>query len=95
MIPYSESDRDAVILYIRSLKHAAGKESYYGRYYRMGSEFRAKVTADSMPLKEEDRKNLKIALHCYQIAKNAYFRNILFSHDIEMKIQECEESLGK
>ncbi len=93
VIPYSESDRDAVILYIRNLKYAAGKESYYGRYYQMGDEVRAKVTTDSAPLKEEDRKNLKIALHCYEIVKNAYFKDILFSHDIEAKIKECKERL--
>ena len=95
IIPYSEEDRDAVILYIRNLKHPIAKETYYGRYYYLGEKFRRKVGDYSMPLEEEDRKNLEVALHCYEIAKKAYFKDILFSSLVETKIQECKNILKR
>ncbi len=86
LIPYSKSDRDAIIIFIRKLECETERSSCYGRYYYMGDEFNAKMKDRESPQKEE-QKNLRVALYCYQIAKSAYIGSILGSGLIEAKIR--------
>lgn len=60
----------------------------------MGDEFRANVKEGKAPLKEEERKNLRIALYSYQIDRSAYAGSVLGSGLVETKIQECRERLS-
>ncbi len=93
IIPYSAFDRDSAILFIRAIEDKRKKSLYYGAYYEMAEVFNVKTGSRDMPLKEDERRNLEICLHSYQIIKSAYTKNILDSGIIDAKIRECQKRL--
>ena len=93
IIPYSPLERDAIILFIRGLQDTAQRSSYYSRYYKIGGEFKVKVIRYGISAGEDNRKNLEVALYCYEIAKSANNKDILSNSIIEARIKECEEAL--
>ncbi len=89
IIPYSKEDRDCVILFIKSMENDTARKSYYGRYYYMGDEFKIKAGDEKVISEKEKRRNIEIALRCYEIVKSAYIRDVLIAGFVEAKIREC------
>ena len=94
IIPYSVFDRDTIILFIRATENKRKKSLYYSAYYEMAEIFNVKAESCNTPLKKDERKNLEICLHCYQIIKSAYTKNILDSGIIDAKVREYQRRLG-
>ena len=88
LTPRSKADRDVIILFIKSFKGDEERSPYYGWYYEMAEEFKAKVKKTTHS-NEKDRGNLEIAVYCYEIVQSNYVKNVVMSGIIEAKIIEC------
>jgi len=96
LVPYNSIERDAVLLFIKSLENADERKSYYGICFYMGDEYRSKVKNFNVPLVSRDRRNLEVALNCYEIAGRAYSaKDIIVAGLVKAKIQDCKEWLRR
>ncbi len=96
LVPYSNLERDAILLFIKSIEDADDRKSYYGICFYMGDEYKSKVRSLSVPLVSGDRRNLEVALNCYEIAGRAYSaKDIIVAGLVKAKIQDCREWLRK
>lgn len=96
LVPFNNLERDAILLFIKSLENADDRKSYYGICFYMGDEYRSKVKNFSVPLVGADRRNLEVALNCYEIAGRAYSaKDIMVASLVKAKIRDCEEWLRR
>ncbi|MDD5270566.1 MAG: hypothetical protein PHE80_05175 [Candidatus Omnitrophica bacterium] len=96
LVPSNNIEKDAILLFIKSIEDAEDRKSYYGICFYMGDEYKSKVRNLSVPLVSGDRRNLEVALNCYEIAGRAYSaKDIIVAGLVKAKIQDCREWLRK